>query len=75
LRAAIAVVHERDVGAGPSLTERHPQRVQHQGGPHVTGQLPADDAAAVGIDHEREEHQAFPAPEVGQVGDPQLVRR
>jgi hypothetical protein len=68
------VVHERDVGAGAALAERHPQRVEHQGGAHVAGELPADDAAAVGVDDEREEHQALPAAQVGQVGDPQLIR-
>jgi len=74
LAAAIAVVHERDVGAGAALAERHPQRVEDQRGAHVAGQLPAHHAPRAGVDHEREEDQALPAPEVGQVGDPQLIR-
>jgi hypothetical protein len=68
------VVHERDGGAGLALAERHPQRVEDQRGAHVAGELPADDPAAVGVDDEREEHHALPAPQVGQVGHPQLVR-
>src|SRR3954469_12562792 len=52
-RSAVAVMHQRDVGPPPTLAERHPQRVEHQGGAHVTGELPADDPAAVGVDDER----------------------
>ena len=37
----------------------------------MAGQLPADDHAAVGVEHEGEEDQAFPAAQVGQIGDPQ----
>jgi hypothetical protein len=67
------VVHERHIGAGAALAERHPQRVEHERGAHVRRQLPAHDAAAVGVDHEREEDQALPAAQVGQVRDPQLI--
>jgi hypothetical protein len=75
LRAAIGVVNERDVGAGRALAERHPQRVEDEGGAHVRRQLPADDAAAAGVDDEGEEHHALPAAQVGQIGDPQPVGR
>ena len=68
-------MNERDVGAGAALAERHPQRVEDEGGAHVTGQLPADDAAAVGVQDEGEEHQTLPAAQVGQVGDPQAIGR
>jgi hypothetical protein len=68
-------MHERDVGARAALAERHAQRVEGEGGAHVRGELPADDAAAVGVDDEREEDQALPAAQVGQVGDPQAVGR
>ena len=54
--------------------QRHPQRVQNERGAHVAGELPADDPAAVGVDDEREEHHAFPASEVGDVGDPEPIR-
>jgi hypothetical protein len=39
----------------------------------VPGELPANDPAAVDVDHEREEHQALPAAQVGEVRDPQLI--
>jgi hypothetical protein len=51
------MVHKRDVGARAALPERHSQRVEHQGGAHVAGQLPAHHLAAVGVEHEGEEHQ------------------
>jgi len=54
-------MHELDVGAGPALVERHPQRVEHEVGAHVRSELPADDAAAERIDHKGEEHQPLPA--------------
>ena len=65
---------ERDVGAGPAVAERHLERVEDQCGAHVGRQLPAHHLAAVGVEHEAEEHQPLPAAQVGQVGDPQLVR-
>ena len=40
----------------------------------VRGQLPADDAAAVGIQHEGQIGDALPRAQVGQIGDPQGVR-
>jgi hypothetical protein len=51
------MVHQRDVGARAALGERHPQRVQDEIGAHVAGELPADDHAAVDVNHEREEDQ------------------
>jgi len=46
LAAAIGVVDQLHVGAGPALVQRHPQRVEHEVGAHVRGELPADDAAS-----------------------------
>ena len=40
MAASVAVVHERDVGAGLALVKRHPQRIENQGGAHVAGELP-----------------------------------
>ena len=57
-----------------ALAERHPQRVEDEVGAHVAGELPADDLAAVGVEHEREEDEPFPAAQVGEVGDPEPVR-
>ena len=61
LRSAIGVMNQLDVGAAPALVERHRQRVEDQRGAHVRGELPADDPAAVCVEDEREEHDAFPA--------------
>jgi hypothetical protein len=69
------MVHQRDVGARPARAQRHPQRVEHQRGAHVARELPADHAAAVGVQYEREEHQALPAAQVGQIRDPEPIRR
>jgi hypothetical protein len=74
LRAGIAVVDQRHVGARVTGRERHPQRVQDQVGAHVVGELPAHDHPAVGIDHEAEEHDARPAAQIREVRQPQLVR-
>jgi len=73
LAAGIAVVHELDVGAWVASGERHPQRVQDQVGAHVAGELPAHDHPAVGVNHEREEHDTFPAAQIGEVRQPQTV--
>jgi len=63
-----------DVRAVPAPGKPHPKRVEDEVGPHVVGELPADDHPAVDIDHEREEHDALPAAQVGEVGTPKLVR-
>jgi len=67
-------MNESDIGAGPALSERHPEGVEDEVGAHVIGELPADDRAAVGVDHEREIDDAFPAAQVGEVREPRFVR-
>ena len=74
LTAAVRVMDELDVGAGPALMQRHPERIEHEVGAHVAGELPADHAAREGVEDEREEHDTFPAAQVGQVRHPQLIR-
>jgi hypothetical protein len=69
------VVHQLDGGAGPTRPQCHPQRVEHERGAHVRGQLPAHDSAAEGVNHEREEHEPLPAAQIAQICHPQLVRR
>ena len=63
-----------DVRARAAQVERHPQRVEDEVGAHVVGELPADDLAAVDVDHEREEDDALPAAQVGEIDAPKLVR-
>jgi hypothetical protein len=69
------MVHHRDVGSCPAGAERHPQRVEHQRRAHVARELPAHDAAAVGVEHEREEQKPLPATQVGQIRQPEPIRR
>jgi hypothetical protein len=40
----------------------------------MVGQLPTDDAAGVGVQDERHIHPALPDTDVGDVGQPQLIR-
>jgi hypothetical protein len=54
-------MHQLDVSAGLALGERHPQRIEDEVCAHVRCQLPADDLAAEGVDHEGEEQVALPA--------------
>jgi hypothetical protein len=46
----------------------------HELGAHVGRELPADDPAAVAVEDEREVAEAVPGADVGQIGDPLLVR-
>ncbi|CAG6398084.1 hypothetical protein SCOCK_630029 [Actinacidiphila cocklensis] len=52
----------------------HLQGVQRQVGSHVGGGLPAHDPSGVRVQDERHVNPARPGPDVGQVGQPQLVR-
>jgi hypothetical protein len=54
--------------------QSHPESVQDEIGAHMPSELPADDHPAVGVDHEAEEHQPLPAPEIREVREPLLVR-
>ena len=61
-------------GIGSPQAVSHLERVEHQLGPHVRCELPADDLAAVAVEDEGEVDEAVPGADVGQVGDPFLVR-
>ncbi|BAC17072.1 conserved hypothetical protein [Corynebacterium efficiens YS-314] len=66
--------------AGNGLTsaktsrQRHVQRIPGKGGPHVIGDLPADDLARVGVHHERGIDPPMGGWNIGDVGYPQRVR-
>ena len=62
--------HGAEVGAVLAGTERHSERVEHQRGAHVAGELPTDHAAAERVQHEREVDHALPAAQVRQIADP-----
>jgi len=64
---------ELDVRAGLSAGQGHPERVEDEVGTHAVGELPVDDYPAVNVDHEREEHNALPAAQIGEIGAPKLV--
>jgi hypothetical protein len=54
------VGHELEVGAGLAQGEGHPQRVEHQVGAHVGGELPAHHLARENVDREGEEGRPLP---------------
>lgn len=66
--------NERDVCSGGPLMQSHPESVEDEIGAHVVRELPADDHAAVGVDHEADEHQPIPAAQVREVREPLLIR-
>ena len=70
LAAGVAVVHELDLVDPLGHGEGHPERVEDEVGAHVRRELPADHLAAVSVDHEREEDEALPAAQIGEVRDP-----
>src|SRR5207244_6573561 len=57
-----------------SQAARHLELVHHQLCAQVCGELPADDHAAVAVEDKSEVDEAGPGPDVGDVGDPLLVR-
>ncbi len=73
LAAGVAVMNERDLLDPLGHGEGHPERVEHEIGTHVRCELPANDLAVVGVDHEREENEALPAAQIGEVRDPELI--
>ena len=75
--AAVGVMNEpvdgpAGVGAGP---DAHLKGVEGQVGAQRSGQLPAHDPAGVHVDHEGGVYPAGERAAVGDVGNPQLVRR
>jgi hypothetical protein len=67
-------MHQRQIGAVRAGPQRHLERVEDEGGAHVAGELPADDAAGERVEHEAEEHGPLPAAQIGEVRHPQRVR-
>jgi len=59
---------------GSTQAVGHLERVEHQFGTHVRRELPADDHAAVAVEHEGEVGEAVPGPELGDVADRLFVR-
>jgi len=62
-------------GRRPALGERHLQRIGHQLAAHVIAHRPADDPAAEDVLDGNQVQPALPRAQIGDVGDPQPVRR
>ena len=73
-RVLTAAIRMMDDGVGSALRERHVEGTEHQLGPQVRLQGPADDASRPDIEHAGEVEQAGPRRDVGDVGDPEAVR-
>src|SRR6266545_4804558 len=58
----------------PAQAVGHLERVEDELGAHVRRELPADDHAAVAVEDEGEIDEAVPGADVGDIGDPLLVR-
>src|SRR6267378_2034676 len=71
LRTVVGVMH--DAFRAP-LPERHVERGEHELGSQVLSHAPADDSATVGIEDHRQVQEPGPRRDVGNVGDPELVR-
>ena len=61
-------------GLRPASRDRHLDRVDDELGPQVGAHRPADDPAAVAVDHRGEIEPALPGEDVLDVRDPELVR-
>ena len=72
LRALVGVV---DHVPRPPRHQRHVQRIEHELRGECGGHRPADDPPAEGIEHDGEIEKARPRRNVGDVGDPQPIRR
>jgi hypothetical protein len=58
---------------GPSLRERHVERVEYQVGAQMRRHGPADHAPAPSVEDHGQVQEAGPRRDVGDVGDPELV--
>jgi hypothetical protein len=76
LHAAVGVVHQTGVVVlfAAALPPAVLEGVQGQVGAQQVGDPPADDASGVEVEHERDVAEAVPGSDVGDVGDPTLVR-
>ena len=77
LRAVIGMQDRRlpPVASGLPADDRHAERVDDQLGAHVLGDRPADDQPGVGVHDRRAVHLALRRRVLGDVGEPQPVRR
>jgi hypothetical protein len=69
-----AVVAVMDHGLRAALCDRHVQRIEDQLGPQMRRHGPPDDLPTPRTEHDREEQEPCPRRDVGDVGDPELIR-
>jgi len=62
-------------GGGPTLPERHVERLEHQLGAQMSLHRPADDAPTEYIEHHGEVQKPGPGRDVSYIGDPQTIGR
>ena len=71
--AAVVRVDHCPTTLGAALLDHHCERVGCECGGRAMVDRPADDAAAVGVEHEGAVHLAFPARLLADTGNPQLI--
>lgn len=71
LRALVAVMNDI---VGSALVQRHVQGIEHEVGFQVRLHGPADHSVTPRIDDDRQVQEAAPGRDIGDVGDPELVR-
>ena len=64
---------DQAVGRRIARAERHVQRVDREPGFQMIGDRPADHLAREGVDHHREIDEGLGEPDIGDVGDPDLI--
>ena len=75
LRSPIGMVHQPAAMDGPPIMEGLLQSIEHEAGMRGPRDPPADDAAGIGIDDEGHIDEAGPGADIGEVGEPEHVRR
>src|SRR5664280_3087286 len=58
-----------------ALPEGHLQGIEGEIGSQMVDRLPTDDVAAEDVEDERDVDEARPGTDIGQIGDPEAVRR
>jgi len=78
LAAGVGVVHQAgqvEHAALPAGPDGVLERVEHEFGGHAGGGAPAHDHPGEHVDDEGDVDRAGPGRDIGEIGDPQLVRR
>jgi hypothetical protein len=74
LHAPVAVMDEPAAGYGSAIMKRLLQGIENEAGVSRAADPPADNAASIGVDHERHIDEARPGGDICEVRDPEHVR-